>query len=289
MSDQHLQRGLLKARALDEGMSEALFERWLFAENVALGCAPWDALKQADRYREVLSAMLAFVRGRPAEQRRSTAHLYDSRVDTYQHIDVVRGYLNDVIMELIARGERHDQSKLQSPEREAFDEFTPKLKELTYGSDEYKATLDAMSGALHHHYAANSHHPEHFGKGIDEMTLLDLIEMVCDWKAATERHDDGDIRRSLQVNAERFGIGKQLRSILLATIEERGWLEPKTPLRKVGTREELHEVRSLGTVDGQAGVWKLVCCCGWESLERESAAGVEVEYGHHRRHVLGLP
>jgi len=45
-----------------------------------------------------------------------------------------------------------------------------------------------MKPAIEHHYKNNRHHPEHFNNGIDEMNLVDLIELLCDWKAASERN-----------------------------------------------------------------------------------------------------
>ncbi|HLM20949.1 MAG TPA: DUF5662 family protein [Propionibacteriaceae bacterium] len=98
-----------------------------------------------------------------------------------------------VVKELLDQSTRHDRSKTESPEVEVFDEFTPKLKTSTYGSDEYKAFLAAMGDGLKHHYEANRHHPEHFDNGVNDMTLVDLVEMLADWKAATERHDDRDL------------------------------------------------------------------------------------------------
>jgi hypothetical protein len=60
--------------------------------------------------------------------------------------------------------------------------------------------------------------------GIDNMSLFDLIEMLLDWKAATERmKNGGNIRRSLEINTDRFKISPQLHSILANTIEEMGW------------------------------------------------------------------
>lgn len=149
--------------------------------------------------------------------------IHDSRPDTFEHIASVRAKLNDAAVNLLRRGEAHDRSKLEPPEREVFDEVTPRLKAMTYGSAEYKSCLAAMGPALAHHYAENSHHPEHYPSGIAGMSLLDLIEMLCDWKAATERHDDGDIRRSVALNAERFGISEQLARVLENTVEELSW------------------------------------------------------------------
>lgn len=142
----------------------------------------------------------------------------DSRIATYEHIQTVQRIIAKTIADLQYRQERHDQSKLQSPEREIFDEFTPKLATSTYGSDEYKGFLAAMKPALDHHYAANSHHPEHFAEGIKGMSLLDLLEMLCDWKAATMRHNDGDIRRSIEINQKRFGYSDELKQIFLNTL-----------------------------------------------------------------------
>lgn len=148
---------------------------------------------------------------------------YDSMHDTLDHIKKVQGHLLDVVLDLRSRSLFHDQSKLVSPEKETFDAVTPKLKALTYGSDEYKAALVEMGDALKHHYTHNRHHPEHWQNGINDMTLLDVIEMLCDWKAASERHADGDMLKSLEINRERFGISDQLYQILLNTVSEMGW------------------------------------------------------------------
>jgi hypothetical protein len=126
--------------------------------------------------------------------------------------------------EINIRSSIHDLSKLHDPEKAIFDEMTPKLKGSTYGSEEYKGFLAQMKPALDHHYAKNPHHPEHYPNGIDGMSLLDLLEMLCDWKAAGERHADGSMERSLTVNRERFKIGPQLQAILRNTAQELGWL-----------------------------------------------------------------
>lgn len=143
---------------------------------------------------------------------------YDSLKDTLEHIRTVSNKLNKVVMELLARSQNHDSSKLRSPEKEIFDIYTPKLKDSTYGSEEYKTFLKEMNVALQHHYDINHHHPEHYQEGIDGMDLIDLIEMICDWKSATERHADGNIEKSILINKERFGISDQLVKILQNTV-----------------------------------------------------------------------
>ena len=88
---------------------------------------------------------------------------------------------------------------------------------LTYGSEEYQASLDALKPALEHHYASNRHHPEHFVNGINDMTLIDVLEMFCDWKASTLRQNDGNLLKSIETNAERFNMDGQLKQILMNT------------------------------------------------------------------------
>jgi hypothetical protein len=149
---------------------------------------------------------------------------FDSTADTLKHSRRVGELMGQPIKELIDRSTRHDLSKTEAPEKEIFDEFTPKLKNSTYGSEEYKGFLESMGEALQHHYAHNSHHPEHYDNGINGMTLIDLIEMLADWKAATERHADGDLSLSLQIQKDRFGISDQLAQILDNTAHEMGWV-----------------------------------------------------------------
>jgi len=151
---------------------------------------------------------------------------YDSRLDTLAHIEQVGAFLTEVRVSLLLRRVNHDKSKLEEPEKSVFDAMTPKLKGSTYGSDEYKGFLAAMKPALDHHYAHNSHHPEHYPDGIRGMCLLDVIEMLADWKAATMRHADGDLAKSIEINQKRFGYGDELKAILINTARRMGWLAP---------------------------------------------------------------
>ena len=141
----------------------------------------------------------------------------ECQVETQKHIEAVRKYIRFMIDKIDLRGVKHDASKLESPEVEVFAEYTPKLNNTTFGSEEYYQNLDNMKSALDHHYASNRHHPEHFVNGINDMTLVDIIEMFCDWKASTLRHNDGNLLKSIETNAERFHMDGQLKQILLNT------------------------------------------------------------------------
>lgn len=139
--------------------------------------------------------------------------------DTCLHIQNVQHYMHIIIKDMLDRIEEHDQSKLSHPEVEAFTEHTSKLAGLTYGSPEFDACKKAMGPALAHHYANNRHHPEHYKNGIIDMNLVDLLEMFCDWKASSTRHNDGNIRKSIEINGNRFNLSPQLITIFENTAE----------------------------------------------------------------------
>jgi len=46
--------------------------------------------------------------------------------------------------------------------------------------------------------------------------------MLCDWKAASERHVDGNFERSIEINRKRFGMSDELTAIFHNT---RRWME----------------------------------------------------------------
>lgn len=141
----------------------------------------------------------------------------ECQVETQKHIELVRKFIRLFTDKLTTRGVEHDKLKMKSPEVEIFTEFTPKLAETTYGSDEYKEFLEQMKPALEHHYANYRHHPEHFVDGVNDMNLIDLVETICDWKASTLRHNDGNLLKSIEINAQRFGMSEQLTQILVNT------------------------------------------------------------------------
>jgi len=155
---------------------------------------------------------------------------YDSRPETQAHIDRVRHFLGLAVTNLCDRAACHDDSKLVPPELEAFDIATPKLAGMEYGSEEYKQSLRDLGPALQHHFEENDHHAEHYPNGVQGMSLMALIEMLCDWRAASERSkqrtDDPDkvktFEAGLAYNQERFGYSDEVAEILRNTVRELG-------------------------------------------------------------------
>ena len=139
-------------------------------------------------------------------------------METLKHIQKVRENIFKMILELEQRMLNHDRSKLESPEREIFGEHHEELGKTVYGSPEYSALLEKVRPAIDHHYSKNSHHPEFYKDGINDMNLLDVLEMLMDWLASTERVKNGNIRKSIEHNTGRYNISPQLAQIMLNTI-----------------------------------------------------------------------
>ena len=101
--------------------------------------------------------------------------------------------------------------------------YTPSdVPDADYADSQYRWCLDCYDGK----------YPGYFETALskkvslDAMNLFDVLEMLVDWKAASERHDDGDIRRSIQINTDRFSISPQLVAILNNTVDA---MFPATP------------------------------------------------------------
>lgn len=137
----------------------------------------------------------------------------------FPHKNTVMRNLVFLIKELKQNSFNHDMSKMSEEEAPIFEKHIADLKKLEYGSEEYYKSLEELKPALEHHYKTNRHHPEHFKNGIKDMNLLDIIEMICDWVAATSFYKKGNIFESLEINQKRFGYGDELKSILKNTVE----------------------------------------------------------------------
>ncbi len=140
--------------------------------------------------------------------------------ETLKHISCVRDNIWILVLELLERAKNHDKSKLESPEREIFGAHTEELSKVEYGTEAYKQLLEKVKPAIEHHYAVNTHHPEHFKNGVNDFDIVDLMEMLCDWVAATKRNKNGNIHRSIEVNTEKYNLPPMLVSILNNTVRK---------------------------------------------------------------------
>lgn len=142
----------------------------------------------------------------------------DSTEATLTHIGVVQDLGGLVVKDFVRRLGRHDHSKLLPPEKACFDEISVRLRGTPYGSQGYRETLREFKPALDHHQTKNDHHPEAHPRGIHSMNLIQLLELCCDWIAASRRHPDGDVLKSLVISQERFGMTDDETALLERTI-----------------------------------------------------------------------
>lgn len=147
--------------------------------------------------------------------------MYDSTPDAYYHIYNIQWVWTNIIRPALdERFEKHDQSKLDSPEKECYDKYIPLLKKYKYGTPEYREVREAMAKeGMAHHIAVNRHHPEHFKNGISDMNLIDLVEHIVDCYAASMNSDTG-FDAGMDKNAERFHYPKELLEIIHNTSSE---------------------------------------------------------------------
>jgi hypothetical protein len=149
---------------------------------------------------------------------------YDAQLEIMKHVALVRELLHDFAVRLMQRGEVHDSSKLDPIELGPLQEIG-RLNEtegkVAFGTPEYEIRKQILAPMLAHHYANNPHHPEHHEDGIRGMSLMDVVEMFCDWIAASRaRNPDGVLR--LTGDADKYDAGPVLQSIFQNTAEELG-------------------------------------------------------------------
>ncbi len=149
---------------------------------------------------------------------------FDYLCDTMLHIGEVQENLEVFCGELRRRGLSHDRTKLQELEFDAFVSTCDRFKKVNYGTPEYQALVDEIKPAVDHHYQSNRHHTAYHENGINGMSLIDVLEMVADWRAAARRSPDKTLKDSLDYAFKKYQIEPQMQQIILNTLNELGWI-----------------------------------------------------------------
>ena len=122
---------------------------------------------------------------------------------TNEHIERVRKCLNLLATvtncgdELVERAKVHDASKFGPEERIPYIWLTEyhRCRRARQPFEYPAGVADQVKQAIHHHVTSNRHHPE-FHADPNDMSDVDLIEMVCDWTAMAQEYDqDGGSAR----------------------------------------------------------------------------------------------
>ena len=148
----------------------------------------------------------------------------DFLCDTILHITEVQENLEIISSQLRQRGFAHDRTKFQELEFDAFVSTRTKFKKANYGTPEYQECVDAVKPAVGHHYENNRHHTGYWPSGIKDMSLIDILEMLADWKAANRRSPDLDFTESIKRCVKKYEISEELEKIIRTTLKELQWL-----------------------------------------------------------------
>ena len=148
---------------------------------------------------------------------------FEVLMDTIMHVKEVQNNLRDMIGNLEKRGIIHDLSKFQEPEFSVFCSTRPEFVKVNYGTPEYKAVCEKAKKGVDHHYENNRHHTAFHENGIKDMNLLDVLEMLADWKAANRRSPDLNFKDSLPRCFEKYKMDKTLQNLIINTINHLNW------------------------------------------------------------------
>ena len=148
--------------------------------------------------------------------------------DVRKHQQAVAVLMTAVAQAILDRGMRHDATKHGLNEADAYVDPVWQLNtgEVAYGSDEYKKLIAQMGEGLKHHYEYNDHHPEYFEKHSAQtlndpircMDLFVLLEMCCDWIAASQRRNN-DPMLAMDQLTKKYPIDEQLAVIIRNTVQ----------------------------------------------------------------------
>lgn len=123
-----------------------------------------------------------------------------------RHQAVVAAYMRRVAHALLEAADIHDLSKFAPDEFPGFVYFSSIARMHAFGSPAYNKAMSDNNGVIELHYSRNSHHPEHHERGVKDMGLVDLVEMVADWQAASDVYGKTPFEDGLEILRERFEL-----------------------------------------------------------------------------------
>lgn len=185
-----------------------------------------DTFKHIENVRELISKLSKELNKRALEHDASKLYSPEKEIfdkftpllkDTTYGSDEYTGYLKEMGVAL----EHHYLENRHHPEHfKDNKEYYCSGCGLVFNKHQIANDFELAEAHLHCEYLSGSPKPSILSRyTIKSMDLIDLIEMISDWKAATMRHDDGDILKSLEINQKRFGYSDELKQILINTLK----------------------------------------------------------------------
>lgn len=167
-----------------------------------------------------------------------------------RHRDFVRLALLCVTQDIDRRSLTHDASKMLDDEFAGFARINAIAREATFGSEEYRTSMQNERATIDLHFSRNRHHPERprlmgeaaetarglpddatywAAHGAAAMTFLDVIEMVCDWWGARKGYGDARTwKESVELNFQSKGkyLSSEQMWLARSVAEFLGTIEP---------------------------------------------------------------
>ena len=94
----------------------------------------------------------------------------------------------------------------------------PGNSQKTKAEKEYEDKVLRYKPVFDHHYKYNRHHPEHYENCFEDMTLVDLVEMLCDWLGYKEYMTITEAMNICYQQMDRYHMSDDLRRILFNTL-----------------------------------------------------------------------
>lgn len=136
------------------------------------------------------------------------------------HKEQIAMLLAKFAAELTYRAAIHDNSKFSPDEFNVHSDNVHHFNKYQFNTKEEQELRHRLSPASISHRKRNRHHPEYFENGIDGMNIIDLLEMICDWKSASTRVPGDSLRKGFPILKEKYNISPQLLKILENTARD---------------------------------------------------------------------
>ena len=126
-----------------------------------------------------------------------------------EHREEVADALYALADAISRRARIHDRDKLKGKNFRDYVEVSKIGRTHPFGSEAYAEAMKphkAEGGVVDRHFKANPHHPEFYDIPKVQMNFLDIIEMVCDWRAAARTYGTGRLSESVAYQKQNMDL-----------------------------------------------------------------------------------
>ncbi|EGC28246.1 hypothetical protein DICPUDRAFT_85639 [Dictyostelium purpureum] len=136
-------------------------------------------------------------------------------------MSLMEGYCNLSKKELKERGDLHDASKYEPPEIEPYIWLTwyHHCKHCNIDFKYPDGVEKLVKEGCDHHLHCNRHHPESHSDP-NEMSVLDIVEMVCDWSAISQELNQGSCINYVKQHISKWSFSNEKLNFIFKTITE---------------------------------------------------------------------